>query len=110
MPGVPRDSAPAWWRRRASSRRVCPPRCDPAITGIRVTVADAIDAMRLKFWADGPESYSRVLFESYSDPNIGWRSGAKRVMVNFGDDVPHDCNYDAIIGGTHDTGHDPGRD
>ena len=60
---------------------------------------------------DGPESYTRVLYESYSDPAVGWRPGARRIVVNFGDNVPHDCDIGSCLGlawGT--TGTDPGRD
>jgi hypothetical protein len=52
--------------------------------------------------ADGPESYARVMYETYSDGAIGWRTGAKRMVVNFADNIPHDCDLG--------TGWDPGRD
>jgi hypothetical protein len=87
-----------------------PYRLDQAITSSSTDVANEIGALVLGWGADGPESYSRVFYESYSDANIMWRDGAKRIMVNFADNIPHDCDVDALIGGTYDTGKDPGRD
>src|SRR5205085_3717166 len=61
--------------------------------------------------SDGPESYARVLYESAHDPAIGWRPGSRRLHVDFGDNVPHDCNISSCLGGTSQPeGHDPGRD
>lgn len=79
-----------------------PYRLDRSITGDRTAVANAISGMLLKNGADLPESFSRALYETYADASIAWRSGAKRVVVSFGDDRPHDC--------TLGTGNDPGRD
>lgn len=96
-----------------------PYRLSQAITGTQSSVATAINALSLGAGSDGPESYSRMLYESYAEligqtnPTfgaIGWRAGARKIVVNFGDNVPHDCDYDAIIGGGSDSGHDPGRD
>jgi hypothetical protein len=71
----------------------------------------AVSGLTLGYGDDGPESYARVLFESYSDPNIGWRPGARRILVNFGDDRPHDCDIGACLGlALGSTGVDPGRD
>ncbi|KAG7351715.1 hypothetical protein IV203_007763 [Nitzschia inconspicua] len=47
------------------------------------------------------------------NPGIGWRNGARRILLNFGDNVPHDCNLNEGIPGKSDTwstGKDPGRD
>lgn len=43
-----------------------------------------------------PESYTRVLYESYSDSEIAWRNGAKKFVVFWLDATPHEI--------------DPGRD
>jgi hypothetical protein len=96
-----------------------PYRLSNALTSDRTTVSGAISALSLGGGSDGPESYSRAFYESYAElvgnPNptfgpIGWRPGSKKIVVNFGDNVPHDCDYDAIVGGSDDTGRDPGRD
>lgn len=61
--------------------------------------------------ADGPQDYTRIFFESYADPNVAWRPGAKKILVNFGDNVPHDNNLnEGVTGGIWSTGGDPGRD
>lgn len=77
-------------------------RRDQPVTPDNATVANALGALTAGGGADGPESYARVLYETYADPLIGWRDGAKRVVVQFGDNVPHDC--------TLGKGNDPGRD
>jgi len=76
-------------------------------------VSTAINGLKLGWGVDGPEAYTRPLYESYADTNVLWRTGAKRVLVMFGDDVPHDCNLNEGIAGksgTYSTGGDPGRD
>jgi hypothetical protein len=85
-----------------------------ALTASSTAVSAAINTLALTPGMDGPESYTRVLYESYADTNVTWRSGAKRVLVNFGDSVPHDCNINEGIPGMgttpYSTGGDPGRD
>ena len=86
---------------------------DQPVTTSTSTVSAAISALNLGYGADSPESYERVMFESYSDPGISWRSDAKKVVVHFGDDVPHDLNLNEGVPGmtgVWNTGGDPGRD
>jgi len=84
---------------------------DQFITDDNSAVTTAINGLQTENGMDGPEDYTRVFYESYADTNTGWRTGAKKVMVHFGDNVPHDCNLeDGISGGTWTTGVDPGRD
>jgi hypothetical protein len=73
-------------------------------------VHSAINGLTLGDGADGPESYSRVLFETVTDDAVGWRGGATKIVVLWGDNVPHDCDYRMCIGGSGTTGSDPGRD
>ena len=91
-----------------------PYRLDQAMTTNLTAVSTAISSLQLTPGIDGPESYTRALYESYADTNVTWRSGAKQVLVNFGDSVPHDCNINAGIPGKGtavvSTGGDPGRD
>jgi len=90
-----------------------PYRLDAPITSNEESVVSAIQAMRTKGGSDGPEAYSRALYETYADPNIAWRTGARRVVVSFGDNIPHDCNYDfahVLSANTLSSGVDPGRD
>ena len=91
-----------------------PYRLNQAMTTNAAAVTAAINTLYIGYGVDSPEAYTRQLYESYADTNVMWRSGAKKVMVNFGDDVPHDCNLNRGIAGTGttiwSTGGDPGRD
>ena len=91
-----------------------PYRLDQAMTTNLTTVSAAIGGLEITPGIDGPEAYTRALYESYADTNVMWRTGAKRIVVNFGDSVPHDCNLNEGIAGTgtgvYSTGGDPGRD
>jgi len=83
------------------------------ITADTSAVAGAIGALSLGEGGDNPQDYTRVMYESYADPSIAWRAGAARILVNFGDEVPHDCNLNASIYSSKPawcTGGDPGRD
>lgn len=72
---------------------------------------------------DGPEAYTRALYEVYSDEHIDWRPEARRFIIMFGDSVAHDDDLNAGIAApqphrpyeTWQTGYppahiDPGRD
>ncbi|MFZ5647433.1 MAG: hypothetical protein ACOY30_07410 [Bacillota bacterium] len=82
-----------------------------AVTGDRAAVASSINGLVLGHGGDGPQDYTRIFHESYADPSISWRPGAKKIFVNFGDNVPHDNNLnEGVMSGTWSTGGDPGRD
>ncbi|MBN2077039.1 MAG: VWA domain-containing protein [Dehalococcoidales bacterium] len=86
---------------------------DQSITGDTTAVSTAISGLILGFGEDSPEDYTRMMYESYADPAVAWRMGAKRIVVNFGDNVPHDCNLNEGVPGYStgwSTGGDPGRD
>jgi hypothetical protein len=87
-----------------------PYRLDQRLTDSINAITTAINSLALGNGSDGPEDYTRVLFETYSDSAVGWRSGAKRIVLFWQDYIPHDCNYglDSLATGT--TGPDPGRD
>ena len=52
---------------------------------VKMEAEDAVNALPpATGGSDGPESYSRALYEAYSDPAIGWRPGSRRLLVNFG--------------------------
>jgi hypothetical protein len=83
------------------------------LTSNKVTVSTAINSLFIGWGADEPQDYTRIFYESYSDPAIGYRSGSKKVLINIGDAVPHDCNLNQGVPGkvgTWSTGGDPGRD
>jgi hypothetical protein len=85
-----------------------------AMTASTNAVSTALKALVMGGGADGPESYTRVMYESYADTNVLWRTGAKHILVLFGDDMPHACNLNLGIPGkgsaVYSTGIDPGRD
>jgi hypothetical protein len=86
---------------------------DQSLTNDGEAVRSAIGDLDLGHGADYTEDYTRVFYESYADPEIGWRTGAKKILVNFGDDVPHDDDINEGVpgmNGTRSTGGDPGRD
>ena len=86
---------------------------DQSLTSDQTVISSAITALVLGSGWDGPQDYTRIMYESYADPSVGWRTGAKKIVVNFGDYVPHDCNLNEGVPGktgTWTTGGDPGRD
>lgn len=90
-----------------------PYRLDQAITSSNALVESAINGLLLGNGNDGPQDYSRIFYESYADPAISWRPMADKILLNFGDNVPHDCDLNEGVPGTvggWSTGGDPGRD
>lgn len=79
------------------------------------TVTAAIDSLQLGNGSDGPESYGRALWEvAQADTGaaIGFRPDALKLVVMFGDNVPHDLNINENVEAPPliaDTGIDPGR-
>lgn len=61
---------------------------------------------------DWPESYTRVMYESYTDTHVTFRPDARRILIIIGDAIPHDTNiYEGVPELTsRDTLVDPGRD
>ena len=88
-----------------------PYRLNRRLTDSTTAVSNAISALALGGGGDGPESYTRALYESYSDTVIGWRQGTKRFVLLWGDNLPHDlnCALDCALTSIN-TGADPGRD
>ena len=81
------------------------------ITSDRAAVQNAVNGLFASGGGDGPESYNTMLFEAANDPGIGWRAGSKRILVDFGDEMPHDCNVLQCLGDfAGPRGVDPGRD
>jgi len=86
---------------------------DQVLTADRTAVATAINSLVLGYGGDGPQDYERIMYESYADPAIVYRAEAKKILINFGDNVPHDCDLNEGVpgtSGTWTTGSDPGRD
>jgi hypothetical protein len=83
---------------------------DQPLTADIDAVAAAINGLVLGFGDDGPEDYTRPLYELYADAGVGLRMGSKRIALLWQDNVPHDCDYTLDCGGSGSTGPDPGRD
>lgn len=80
-----------------------PYQLDQSITVDTSLVTQAINSLQIGWGWDYPECYTRVLYElSAPDAGIGWRPNAKRIVVAWLDNQPHDCSLG--------TGPDPGRD
>jgi von Willebrand factor type A domain len=87
------------------------------ITSNQSQVSDALLNLSADGGGDSPEAYGRALFESATNPAIGWRAGARSVIVLVADDVPHDNDLNEGIPpevfaqpSPFDTGIDPGAD
>lgn len=94
------------------------------LTTNRDAVRAAINSLAPNSGGDFPEAYTRAIHEAHADPQIGWREDARRLLLMFGDSVPHDDALNEGIGsppyrppanGMWETGHppsflDPGRD
>lgn len=87
------------------------------ITSNRSQIEEAILNLEAEGGGDSPEAYGRGLFESAANPAVGWRSGARGVIVLVADDVPHDNDLNEGIApeffaqeSPFDTGVDPGAD
>jgi len=79
-----------------------PFRLDQDLVENMTHVSTAINGLALGNGNDGPEDYTRVLYEMLS---MNWRSSAKRIVILFGDAPTHDLNFNGI-----NFGGDPGPD
>jgi len=67
-------------------------RLDRALTSEPAAVLSAIEALTIGGGGDGPEAYARALWETDTNPTVGWRAGARHEIVLVADNVPHDPN------------------
>lgn len=68
-------------------------------------ISTAIDSLPYKYGNDLPESYTRAIYETQF---INWRSGAKKIVILFGDAPTHDEDFYKDLSVNY--GGDPGRD
>jgi hypothetical protein len=80
---------------------------DHDVTQVRADAVNVIDGLVTYWGGDGAQDYARALYEAQF---AGWRDGARRVVVIFEDNVPHDCSLKDIDASCLSTGEDPGRD
>ena len=74
-----------------------PWRLDQPVTTEASSVTSAIQGLTIGFGGDGPEAYSRALWETDTNPTVGWRPGARHEIVLVADNVPHDPNLNEGI-------------
>lgn len=77
-------------------------RLDQPLTAEESKVTSAIAALTIgstgdggtegEYGGDGPEAYSRALWETDTNPNVGWRAATRHEIVLIADNVPHDVN------------------
>ncbi|HEY0392215.1 MAG TPA: vWA domain-containing protein [Solirubrobacterales bacterium] len=86
------------------------------ITSNQSAISAALLGLEANGGGDSPEAYGRGLFESDANPAVGWRPGARGVIVLVADDVPHDNELNEGIPDSvwyeapFVTGVDPGAD
>lgn len=73
---------------------------DQDLTASIADVSTALNGMPLGWGADGPESYVTAL--DGATMTSSWRAGAKKIVIAWGDNIPHDCGLG--------TGPEPGPD
>ncbi|HXC45958.1 MAG TPA: hypothetical protein VNU24_05075 [Solirubrobacteraceae bacterium] len=69
-----------------------PWRLDQPVTTEESQVVSAIGGLTIGGGGDGPEAYSRALWETNTNPTVGWRANAHHEIVLVADNVPHDPN------------------
>ncbi len=74
-----------------------PWKLDQPLTSDLNSVKTAIEPLFADGGGDGPEAYGRALWETDTNPNVGWRGGARHVIILIADNVPHDNNLDEGI-------------
>jgi hypothetical protein len=65
-------------------------RLDQPVTGEQSKVLEMIEHLTIGDGGDGPEAYGRALWETDTNPNVGWRAGARHEIVLIADNVPHE--------------------
>lgn len=89
-----RDYAPSPYDEESDDR---PWTLDTPVTSDLSSVNEAISRLAASGGGDGPEAYGRALWETDTNPNVGWRPGARHLIVLIADQVPHDTNLDEGI-------------
>jgi hypothetical protein len=67
-----------------------PWKLDQPLTANLEAVQGAIEGLEASGGGDAPEAYGRALWETDTNPNVGWRSDARHVIILVADNVPHD--------------------
>jgi len=70
-----------------------------SLTDNTTAIETSLNNLSLGYGNDYPESYSRAMYESYSNSQIGWDSEAKHFVIMFGDNFPRDNNLNEGVPG-----------
>jgi hypothetical protein len=62
---------------------------DQPLTSNTSSVSESITFLTASHGGDSPEAYGRALYETDTNPSVGWRSGARHLIVLVADQVPH---------------------
>jgi von Willebrand factor type A domain len=76
---------------------IVPWRLRREITANRTDVINSIGDLQVGGGGDRPESYGRAIWETRTNPTVGWRDGSRRLIVLVADSVPHDDNLNEGI-------------
>ena len=74
-----------------------PWRLDVPLTSSQAATSEGVSNLSAAGGGDAPEAYGRALWETDTNPNVGWRSGARHLIVLIADQVPHSPNVDEGI-------------
>lgn len=67
------------------------------VTSSDATVISGINSLELGFGSDPPEAYGGALDAALRGDGLGWRDGARRIVVLIADNVPHDDDLNAGV-------------
>lgn len=70
---------------------------DQSVTSNTAAINDAIEPLTAEGGGDAPEAYGRALYETDTNPQVGWRPGARHLIVLIADSVPHMPNVNEGI-------------
>lgn len=62
---------------------------DSPVTTNTTAVKEAINPLTAGGGGDAPEAYGRALWETDTNPDVGWRAGARHLIILIADEVPH---------------------
>ncbi|MGI5238587.1 S8 family serine peptidase [Dactylosporangium sp. CA-139066] len=93
-----------------------PFRVDAPLSADTTAIQTVVNGLALGGGGDGPEAYGRAFWEigqNDTGATLGFRADALKLVINFGDNVPHDNDINQDITAPPlfgNTGVDPGRD
>jgi hypothetical protein len=70
---------------------------DQPVTASTTAISEAIEPLVSAGGGDTPEAYGRALYETDTNPQVGWRAGARHLIVLVADSVPHMPNVNEGI-------------